>query len=101
MRIVIPSHFAVIRVNREIVTPEYVFWQIRRDENRITMMQNSSGGAAFATISSGLIANLDILLLPLSSQKKIGDLMILTEREQDLQCRLIEAKKKIQYCVIE
>ena len=92
--IVIPSHFAVIRVDRKLVTPEYVFWQIRRDKNRITMMQNSSGGAAFATISSGLIANLDILLLPLSSQKKIGDLMILTEREQDLQCRLIEAKKK-------
>lgn len=92
--LVIPSHFAVIRVNREMATPEYVFWSLRRDKNRITLMQNSSGGAAFATISSGLIANLPITLLPLEKQRIIGKVMLLSEREQNLISKLAGEKKK-------
>ena len=92
--LVIPSHFAVIRVNREMATPEYVFWSLRRDKNRITLMQNSSGSTAFGTISSGLIASLSITLLPLQEQKIVGDLMILSEREQELMQMLATEKKK-------
>ena len=57
-------------------------------------MQNSSGGAAFATISSGLIANLPITLLPLEKQRIIGKVMLLSEREQNLISKLAEEKKK-------
>lgn len=92
--LVIPSHFAVIRVNREMATPEYVFWSLRRDKNRITLMQNSSGSTAFGTISSGLIASLSITLLPIQEQKIVGDLMILSGREQELMQMLATEKKK-------
>ena len=57
-------------------------------------MQNSSGGAAFATISSGLIANLPITLLPLEKQRIIGKVMLLSEREQNLISKLAGEKKK-------
>ncbi len=92
--IVIPSHFAIIRVDKRYAVPEYVFWSLRRDKNRITMMQNSSGSTAFGTISSGLIASLSITLLPIQEQKIVGDLMILSEREQELMQMLATEKKK-------
>ena len=91
--IVVPSHFAIIRVNKRYATPEYIFWSLRRDKNRITMMQNSSGSTAFGTISSGLIASLPITLLPLHKQQIIGDLLRLSEREQELLNKLAEEKK--------
>ena len=91
--IVVPSHFAIIRVDKRYAIPEYIFWSLRRDKNRITMMQNSSGSTAFGTISSGLIASLPITLLPLQKQKIIGDLLRLSEREQELLTNLAEEKK--------
>ena len=92
--LVIPSHFAVIRANKAMVTPEYIFWSLRRDKNRIALMQNSSGSSAFGTISSGLIANLNITLLPMEKQHIIGELMLLSEREQELLAYLTAEKKK-------
>ena len=92
--IVVPSHFAIIRVDKRYAVPEYVFWSLRRDKNRITMMQNSSGSTAFGTISSGLIANLNITLLPMEKQHIIGELMLLSEREQELLAYLTAEKKK-------
>ena len=91
--IVVPSHFAIIRVDSRYAVPEYIFWSLRRDKNRITMMQNSSGSTAFGTISSGLIASLPITLLPLHEQQTIGDILQLSEREQELLTNLAEEKK--------
>lgn len=91
--IVVPSHFAIIRVDKHLALPEYVFWSLRRDKNKITMMQNSSGSTAFGTISSGLISSLSITLLPLKKQRIIGELLTLTTREQELLNKLAEEKK--------
>ena len=91
--IVVPSHFAIIRVDERYALPQYVFWVLRREKNKITMMQNSSGSTAFGTISSGLISSLPITLLPLHEQQTIGDLLCLSEREQELLQKLSEEKK--------
>ena len=91
--IVVPSHFAIIRVDERYALPGYVFWVLRRDKNKITMMQNSSGSTAFGTISSGLISSLPITLLPLHEQQIIGELLCLSEREQELLQKLSEEKK--------
>ena len=91
--IVVPSHFAIIRVDERYALPGYVFWVLRRDKNKITMMQNSSGSTAFGTISSGLISSLPITLLPLREQQIMGDLLCLFEREQELLQKLSEEKK--------
>ena len=91
--IVVPSHFAIIRVDERYALPGYVFWVLRREKNKITMMQNSSGSTAFGTISSGLISSLPITLLPLHEQQTIGDLLCLSEREQELLQKLSEEKK--------
>ena len=91
--IVVPSHFAIVRVDKRYALPEYVFWSLRRDKNRITMLQNSSGSTSFGTISSGLISSLSITLLPLRDQQIIGNLLRLSEREQELLNKLAEEKK--------
>ena len=91
--LVVPSHFAIIRVDRQHALPEYVFWVLRRDKNKITMMQNSSGSTAFGTISSGLISSLPITLLPLNKQQIIGNILRLSEREQELLTKLAAEKK--------
>ena len=91
--IVVPSHFAIIRVDEHYALPQYVFWVLRREKNKITMMQNSSGSTAFGTISSGLISSIKIKLLPLHEQQVIGDLLCLSEREQELLQKLAEKKK--------
>ena len=91
--IVVPSHFAIIRVDERYALPGYVFWVLRREKNKITMMQNSSGSTAFGTISSGLISSLPITLLPLHEQQIMGELLCLSEREQELLQKLSEEKK--------
>jgi len=91
--IVVPSHFAIIRVDERYALPGYVFWVLRREKNKITMMQNSSGSTAFGTISSGLISSLPITLLPLHEQQIIGELFCLSEREQELLQKLSDEKK--------
>ena len=91
--LVVPSHFAIIRVDERYALPGYVFWVLRREKNKITMMQNSSGSTAFGTISSGLISSLPITLLPLHEQQIIGELLCLSEREQELLQKLSEEKK--------
>ena len=91
--IVVPSHFAIIRVDERYALPGYVFWVLRREKNKITMMQNSSGSTTFGTISSGLISSLSITLLPLHEQQIIGELLCLSEREQELLQKLSEEKK--------
>jgi restriction endonuclease S subunit len=91
--IVVPSHFAIIRVDKHRALPEYVFWSLRRDKNKITMMQNSSGSTTFGTISSGLISSLPITLLPIQNQQIIGNLHQLCEREQELLNELEKQKK--------
>ena len=91
--IVVPSHFAIIRVDERYASSGYVFWVLRREKNKMTMMQNSSGSTAFGTISSGLISSLPITLLPLHEQQIIGELLCLSEREQELLQKLSEEKK--------
>ena len=92
--LLVPSHFAIIRTDRQYVAPEYLFWTLRREKKRIELMQNSSGSTAFGTISSGLIGSLNITPLPLEKQKIIGNLMLLSEQEQELLDKLSAEKKK-------
>ena len=92
--LVIPSHFAIIRVNRRIVLPEYMYWTLGRDKINVRIKQNSSGSTAFGTISSGAIAGLPIRIIPIEKQRILSELLRLTEREQELLYKLSTEKEK-------
>ena len=92
--LVIPSHFAVIRVDKTKAIPEYVYWLLKRDKNIGRIILSSSGSTALGTISSGALANLPMKEISLSKQKAIGELLLLMEREQELLNKLSAQKEQ-------
>lgn len=89
----VPSHFAIIRVDRAKVLPEYILWCLEKDSTRQQIFQNSSGSTAFGTISSGFLASLDVRDLPINKQAIIGQLLLLSDQEQELLHKLAEQKE--------
>ena len=81
---IIPSHFAVIRVDENKASPEYIYWVLKRDTTKQKIIQNISGSTAFGTISSGFFNELKVNDLPLRQQQIIGKLTVLSDKEQEL-----------------
>lgn len=96
----VPSHFAIIRVDRSKADPAYVLWTLRKDSTRRKIEQNNSGSSAFGTISSGFFSNLKIRGLPLKEQTTIGQLHLLSGKEQQLLRSLAEEKEKYNRAII-
>lgn len=90
---VVPSHFAIIRANRSYLLPEYILWFLRRESTLQTIEQNSSGRTSFGTISSGFIGSLNFREIPLDKQRIIGQLVLLSDREQILLHKLAYQKE--------
>lgn len=99
--LVIPSHFAVIRVDKIKASPEYVYWLLKRDKNLGRIILSSSGSTALGTISSGALANLPMKFVPMRKQKAIGELLLLMEREQELLNKLSAQKEQFMKLSLE
>lgn len=89
----VPSHFAIIRVDKSIASPEYILWFLRRESTKQKILQNISGSGAFGTINSKFFSTLSIRSLPLKKQKTIGQMQILSEKEQELLHKLTAQKE--------
>ncbi len=89
----VPSHFAIIRVNKEVASPEYILWLLKRKSTKQKILQNISGTGAFGTINSKFFNSLPVLNLPLNKQRVIGQLQILSEKEQELLHKLAAQKE--------
>lgn len=88
----IPSHFAIIRVDRTKIYPPYLLWYLNSEEVKKKILQNNSGSTAFGTISSGFFADLDIKEIDMYKQKLLGDYMLLFSKEKRLTEELLEQK---------
>ena len=89
----VPSHFAIIRVDKTVASPEYILWFLRRESTKQKILQNISGSGAFGTINSKFFSTLSIRRLPLKKQKTIGQMQILSEKEQELLHKLTAQKE--------
>lgn len=89
----VPSHFAIIRVDKTKALPEYVLWFLKRESTLQKILQNSSGSSAFGTISSGFLASLKIREIPIEKQAVVGKLLLLSEKEQKLLHDLVKQKE--------
>lgn len=89
----VPSHFAIIRVDKSVASPEYILWFLRRESTKQKILQNISGSGAFGTINSKFFSTLSIRNLPLKKQKTIGQMQILSEKEQELLHKLTAQKE--------
>lgn len=89
----VPSHFAIIRVDKAVASPEYILWILKRESTRQKILQNISGSGAFGTISSKFFSALPIRDLPLGKQQLIGEMQLLSEKELDLLHKLTAQKE--------
>ena len=89
----VPSHFAIIRVNKEVASPEYILWLLKRKSTKQKILQNISGTGAFGTINSKFFNSLPVRDLPLNKQRIIGQLQILSEKEQEILHKLAAQKE--------
>lgn len=89
---VVSSHYAIIRCNRSI-NPWYLFWWLT--QNRDLFYKAASGSVLLGTISSNVIAELQINVIPFDQQKKIAELMLISRRERELVIKLIEQRNKL------
>lgn len=91
---VIPSHFAIIRVDSVRTNPQYIYWILCQKKTQSVFFQNSSGSTVLGNINVGLISKLQIRDLPLLQQNYIGEIARLERREQELLQMLAEEKKR-------
>lgn len=89
----VPSHFAIIRVDKTVASPEYILWILKRESTRQKILQNISGSGAFGTISSKFFSALPIRDLPLNEQQLIGKIQLLSEKELELLHKLTAQKE--------
>ena len=89
----VPSHFAIIRVDDTVTSPEYILWLLKRESTKQKILQNISGSGAFGTINSKFFSTLSVRNLPLNKQKIIGQMQILSEKEQELLHKLTIQKE--------
>lgn len=98
---VIPSHFAIIRVDKTLAVPEYILWLLRSSRIQQQIRMNQSGSSGFGTISSGFFNNINVQLPAMEQQQLIGNLLALSEKEQSLLHRLALEKQKYTNAVLE
>ena len=89
----VPSHFAIIRVNENKASPEYILWLLKRESTKQKILQNISGSGAFGTINSKFFSTFTVRNIPLKKQKAIGQLQLLSEKEQELLNKLATQKE--------
>lgn len=97
----IPSHFAIIRVNKNKTAPEYILWLLKRESTLRKILQNISGNGIFGTINSKFFNSLPIQDLPMQKQKIIGQMQILSEKEQELLLKLASQKEIYNKLLVE
>ena len=89
---VVSSHYAIIRC-KESINPWYLFWWLK--QNRDLFYKEASGGVLLGTISSNVIAEIPIKVIPFDQQKKIAELIQTSRREKGLVIKLIELRNKL------
>lgn len=89
---VVSSHYAIIRC-KESINPWYLFWWLK--QNRDLFYKESSGSVLLGTISSNVIAEMSINVVPFEQQKQIAELILTSRRERELVIKLIEQRNKL------
>lgn len=96
--LMVSSHYAIIRC-KESINPWYLFWWLK--QNRDLLYKEASGSVLLGTISSNVIAELPIKVIPLDQQMKIAELIRILRRERELVIKLIELKSKLVNAVVK
>lgn len=90
--LIIPSHFVVIRADTKRILPEYLEWLLNTDKVHQKLQQNLNS-TTIGTVKPMLYASLNIELLTLEEQEKIGELYKLSKKELHLLNQIMGQKE--------
>ena len=91
--LVISSNFVVIRIERELLQPDYLYWLLNTQQVRQQFYENTTSNMLGA-IKAKFLAEFEFELLPVEEQRKIARLHLLAKRESRLLRQLAEEKEK-------
>lgn len=77
---IIPSHFVVIRPDKERLLPEYLYWLLNTEKVKQELQQNINS-TTIGTVKPMAYAELDIEQITLQEQTQIGDIYMLAKKE--------------------
>lgn len=97
---VISSHFLVIRIESNLVLPEYLFWLLNTSKVKRQMFGSATGNVLGA-VKTSYLAEFDLKVIPQEQQKKLAELNFLAKRECQLLKELAEQKEKYNACLLE
>lgn len=90
---VISSNFVIIRTNSDYILPEYLFWLLNTSKERHKIFENATSNMLGA-VKAKYFNDYEITPIPLSEQKRISELNILSQRESRLLEKLAKEKRK-------
>lgn len=97
--IVISSNFLKLTCDKEKVLPQYLYWLLNTERIKHKIFQNSVSNVLDA-ITANTYGNLLLNLVPIDKQRIIGNLYLLTIKENELISRLQEEKQKLNNAII-
>ncbi|WP_374718038.1 restriction endonuclease subunit S [Neobacillus sp.] len=90
--LLVPSYFAIIKVDEKKVLPQYVAWYLNTP-NVKKELERSQAGSRIPSTNQHTIKKIPIVLPPISKQKVLIELYQLHHREKLLYKKLIEEKE--------
>lgn len=90
--LLIPSYFAIIKVDNSQLLPEYVAWYLNSIEVK-KELERSQAGSRIPSTNQNVLKTLPVAKTTLSKQRALIDLLRLHQKEKILYKRLIEEKE--------
>ena len=91
--LLIPSYFAVIKVNKNEFIPEYIAWYLNTSEVK-KELERSQSGSRIPSTNKNVLKTLPVIKTTISKQKKFIEILRLHQEEKQLYKRLLEEKEK-------
>lgn len=91
--LLVPSYFAIIKVNQAKVLPQYMTWYLNTQQVK-KELERSQAGSRIPGTNKHVIRNLPVVLTPMSKQKTLVELYRLYQTEKRLYRNLIEEKER-------
>jgi restriction endonuclease S subunit len=91
--LLVPSYFAIIKVEHDKFLPEYIAWYLNSDIVK-RELERSQTGTRIPNTNQNVLKMIPVASIPLSKQKLIVELFRLHLREKSLYQKLIEEKEQ-------
>ena len=98
--IVISSNFVIIRCERRMILPEYLFWLINRPSVKHAIYESTSSNM-LAAVKAKTFSDFLIELPAIAVQHRIAAMNALAIKETQLLCRLATEKERYYHRLIE